>query len=744
MLRRFFSSAAAAALPLLACACAGVGAGPSRDLALRHVVLYQNGVGYFERAGVLRDDHLRLRLREREMDDVLKTLVVVEQRKGGGGKPSTVTALLPQAKKAERDPEEATWLDVVLSPRPTAELSIAYAVPTAAWKSAYRVVLPDEKEARREALLQAWALVDNVSEEDWTGIQLTLATGAPLTFTTHLRDVKFVDRPEAHLENLTPGARGPVYAESTRGLDRDGDGIPDNEDACPDEPGVPGPEPKKNGCPQFVKRVMGSTEIQILKVVEFAADSDKILPAAQPILDEVVRLLKLNPEIKRIRIEGHASAKEKGSFELSARRGEAVRRYLITHGVEADRLSVESFGDARPIASNDTDANRARNRRVQFQIDQPQAPPPEAVARSVANEQKKPESGPQAMAHTIAASAVPRSTGSSFRYDITHPVTIPKMSTTMVTIVNEYIPGEDILLFRPDPSVPGSELRPFHAARIENKSGFGLLPGPVAIFGGGTFVGEGLLESLGRGQTAYIPYGLDGEASVRVEPRTARSPLRVVAAAKGVLTVEDLVSITTHYKVTVGDRPPARLFLRHARNAGYEPEKPPAQTETTDEALLVPVAVGSGWRGEVTVEERRKVRETISILSTEAAKLAAYLQGSKLSSDADKKLREMVTLRGEVGRLDHEIDSLRVRLGDLAQLSSELRESLRTIEKAPRAAALQQKLLERLADATKQTEELSRKLTDDGAALSEARARLAEGLRELLVEEPPAAMAAKP
>src|SRR4051794_18079463 len=118
MLRRCF---ALAALPLLVSACAA-GPGPSRDLSLRHVVLYQNGIGYFERAGVLREERLRLRLREREMDDVLKTLVVVEQTRGSGRKPSTVTALLPQ-KKEERSPDEPTWLDVVLSPHPQGELS---------------------------------------------------------------------------------------------------------------------------------------------------------------------------------------------------------------------------------------------------------------------------------------------------------------------------------------------------------------------------------------------------------------------------------------------------------------------------------------------------------------------------------------------------------------------------------------------------------------------------------------------
>src|SRR5262249_34846261 len=152
-----------------------------RDFSLHHVVLYQNGIGYFERTGVLRGDRLQLHLREREVDDVLKTLVVVEDTLVPGRKPSTVTALLPQMLKpgaAAKAPAEAPWLAVVPSPRPSSALSLAYAVPTAAWKAAYRIVLPDAKSAPpasappREALLQAWALVDNVSDEDWVDVQL--------------------------------------------------------------------------------------------------------------------------------------------------------------------------------------------------------------------------------------------------------------------------------------------------------------------------------------------------------------------------------------------------------------------------------------------------------------------------------------------------------------------------------------------------------------------------------------------
>src|SRR5262245_42117019 len=181
-LLRLASTLALPALLSFTAACTGtLGAGPSPDLRLQHVVLYQNGIGYFERTGVMRSDHLRLQFREREVDDVLKSLVVVEQGLSAKDKPSTVTALLPQAdgKQPARDAEDTTSIDLVLSPPTSRSVSIAYAVPTAAWKATYRVILPDPADKpSRGALLQAWALIDNVSDEDWSSVRMTLATGA--------------------------------------------------------------------------------------------------------------------------------------------------------------------------------------------------------------------------------------------------------------------------------------------------------------------------------------------------------------------------------------------------------------------------------------------------------------------------------------------------------------------------------------------------------------------------------------
>ncbi|MFT3769916.1 MAG: OmpA family protein [Minicystis sp.] len=152
--------------------------------------------------------------------------------------------------------------------------------------------------------------------------------------------------------------------------DADKDGIPDAQDACPKEPGDADPDPKKNGCPKFIRRISGSTEIQLLKNIEFATGKATILNKSFPIVDEVVRLMKVNQDIKHLAIEGHTD--NRGSDELNERlsndRANAVMKYLIDHGIDAGRLSAKGYGPKRPIADNNTNDGRQRNRRVEFHI----------------------------------------------------------------------------------------------------------------------------------------------------------------------------------------------------------------------------------------------------------------------------------------------------------------------------------------------------------------------------------------
>ncbi|HEU4407199.1 MAG TPA: OmpA family protein [Polyangiaceae bacterium] len=153
--------------------------------------------------------------------------------------------------------------------------------------------------------------------------------------------------------------------------DFDQDGVPDVKDDCPREPGKPSGKKGANGCPEFIRKIEGSNEIQILKKIEFDTGKATIKPVSFPILEEVISLLRINTNIRKVSIEGHTDSR--GAYQmnkdLSASRAESVRRYIIDKGkIESDRLTSEGFGPDKPIASNDTDIGRARNRRVEFRI----------------------------------------------------------------------------------------------------------------------------------------------------------------------------------------------------------------------------------------------------------------------------------------------------------------------------------------------------------------------------------------
>jgi outer membrane protein OmpA-like peptidoglycan-associated protein len=151
--------------------------------------------------------------------------------------------------------------------------------------------------------------------------------------------------------------------------DRDGDGIRDDKDACPDEKGKPDPDPDKNGCPSLVR--VTKTEIVILQQVQFKTGSDVILPQSDELLTQVSAVLREHSEIKLIEVQGHTDNRGGAAYnkKLSERRATSVMRWLTQRGdIAASRLTAKGYGMDQPLDDNSTDAGRQRNRRVQFKI----------------------------------------------------------------------------------------------------------------------------------------------------------------------------------------------------------------------------------------------------------------------------------------------------------------------------------------------------------------------------------------
>lgn len=171
-------------------------------------------------------------------------------------------------------------------------------------------------------------------------------------------------------EDLCPDSPGQAQFRGCG--DKDHDGIPDNIDKCPEEPEIINGVKDDDGCPDKGKVLVVVTKekIEIREKVFFQTARDAIQRKSFSLLDQVALVLKANPNIAKVRIEGHTDAQgsEELNKDLSERRATSVKLYLMGAGIDAARLDAVGFGEERPIADNGTPEGRAENRRVEFVI----------------------------------------------------------------------------------------------------------------------------------------------------------------------------------------------------------------------------------------------------------------------------------------------------------------------------------------------------------------------------------------
>jgi outer membrane protein OmpA-like peptidoglycan-associated protein len=179
---------------------------------------------------------------------------------------------------------------------------------------------------------------------------------------------------------------------SAHGSMKMGDTTPKAEKAPPPPPApkVAAPKPKR---PRRAHMNTVVKRVEIDDKVMFASGKAELLPESNALLDDVADVLQENPDAKQVEVAGHTDST--GSAEmnrkLSQDRAEAVRAYLVSKGVAADRLVAKGYGPDEPIADNNTDDGKEKNRRVEFRVGAPApaptvAPPGAAAATTKAGE----------------------------------------------------------------------------------------------------------------------------------------------------------------------------------------------------------------------------------------------------------------------------------------------------------------------------------------------------------------------
>lgn len=169
-------------------------------------------------------------------------------------------------------------------------------------------------------------------------------------------------------DDQCPEIVGSVENKGCPWPDTDKDGVVDREDDCPTTPGLK----ELKGCPPAP--VLKAEEQKILEKafssLEFATGKDIIKTVSYKSLNELAGLMKQHAADWTLKLSGHTDNQGDAAKNmlLSEKRAKAVKKYLVSKGVKADKVIAEWFGQTVPIADNNTPEGRQKNRRVEMKV----------------------------------------------------------------------------------------------------------------------------------------------------------------------------------------------------------------------------------------------------------------------------------------------------------------------------------------------------------------------------------------
>ena len=600
--------------------------------------MYRNGVAYFERHGQFEGDELTFGVKAPDVGDFLSSLTAVER---GEGRVRSVAFAVPEAEEADEEEsadggvkakatEEDERVDVSLhfADDDEHDVAVAYVIGSPIWRPAYRVLTDDEG-----ALLQAWAVVQNTSGEDWENVMVSLSTGAPIAFRSDLGTPVTPPRPlvtdTGEVITAVPGSQTALAQEEA----------PEMELAADSAPGIGGGA--------------GAAPMSAMKKSQATIGT--------------------------------------GSAAL-ARPSPAAMEHMLDASLD----------------------NRQRYREV---------PAPLAPAESGISVE--------------AAASVSVITEGVTRYDLAKPVTIPDGGSTMIAVLSQRVPGNRAYLYAPEGGVALSYQHPFAVARVQNTTDAILERGPISVYGKGSFLGQGVMETLPRGATTFVPFSLDRSLVVQPTTQMKESEGKLIKVNRGHIVVERFSQRKTTYAMQNGGEEPAKVYLKHYRWGKAELVSPPAETEITADSALIPVTVPARNKLKHEVIEQTPVERTVDFMSDVAAEaVALYLKGPAVDQAAGAALQQALTLREQIIAAQARSANANRQRQLHRESAAETRENLKSLKDVERAGDLKKRLTDRLSDLDGKIAALTATIVEADNEVSELRVRLSEVLQDVTLDTP--------
>jgi hypothetical protein len=471
----------------------------------------------------------------------------------------------------------------------TRRVRVAYVVEAPLWKTSYRLTVSSDP-AAETAALQGWAVLENMSGEDWNGVDLTVVSGNPVTFRQALYDAYYVERPEVPVE------------------------------------------------------VLG-----------------RVLPGID----------------KRARdLDGIAS-----------------------------EAPMESYAEAMP------------------------APPPSAAADMAAPHMAM-AGAPAPLGRAQVTAAQSTEATAQVVFHLPEPVTVERGRSLLVPIVDRAVPAETVDLYQ-------AEVQPDHplaAVRIDNDGETGLPPGVLTLYqsdaasGLVTYVGDARLGALPAGEERLLSFAVDQAVTVEQE-REDTGTISRARLVDGVLTLTRTQQSHLRYTVTGAAREDRTVLLDGPKYDGWTLVSPPKDTvSVVGDHYRLRTVLPAGKTTTVDLVQEQPYDEVVDLADARPDLIGAYAEAREIPADLRAALARLATRLAAIADRQAETDRLQARLAEIGQEQARIRSNL---ESVPENSDLYQRYIGKLGSLETEIEETQSRHATMEQALAEARKRYREEVRRL-------------
>jgi hypothetical protein len=493
------------------------------------------------------------------------------------------------------------------------EMVVSYTVAAPIWKTTYRVVL----DAAGKPFFQGWAIVDNVSDEDWSAVSLSLVSGTPVSFIQPIQQPMYRYRPVIAIPSdlrLDPQ----VYEASQ--------GVPG---------GVAGEVP--GGAPSGV---IGGI-------------------AARETIDKT--------RISQLPLQG--------------------RNFNQMSNLKPGLGSGSGAGPANAPAGE-----------------------PVTITELITTE----DSG-------IEAAATGAEVGDLFEYRIDQPITVRRDSSALIPILQTRMEGERVSIY--NESVRRD--RPMGGMRLKNTSSLTLEGGSLTVIDGDAYAGEALMDRLKPGEERFISFALDLGTLVTARSKGDRDPAFLIRVVNGFFQAHFHQTEKKTYTITNQTDRPRAVYVEHQIRNGWElASDAPKPVSKTASFYRFRVELEPRKAAELVVTEHRALMENYDVSNLTPSQVELFVSRRYIDDATRAALDKIIAIKGQIAAVDSRLAAADRETAEIAADQSRLRENIKVLSEKTEARQL---VARYVSKANEQETRLEQIISDRKAAASE-RTRLQSDL----------------